>query len=253
MKKHIIAAITITACVTLCAVVWPRNAEVEDLPAEPVKNAVITEIEVKPKETPPILLSADTHTLQVEAVAESEQPRTEIIKAEEKTESLASAVEATEIAAKASATTKASIQSSYDPTPGTIAAINGVKSMCIPGFGWVKDEGGGSVSIPVDGEGNINRQVGVMGGGTMVGNPGDQLTGNKVGIMGGGIVAEDMYENGHKIGIMGGSEPSPSETSSPASGQLEPVEGEINIVFVEVPEKNSTPPPYKPGEVPTNP
>jgi hypothetical protein len=141
----------------------------------------------------------------------------------------ASAVEATEIAAKPSATTKVSTQSSHDPTPGTIAVINSVKSIWIPGFGWVKDEDGVSVGIPVDGQGNIIRQVGVMGGGT---------------------VAEDMYENGHKIGIMGGSEPSPSEKSPPTSGQLEPVEGKINIVFVEVPEKNSTPPPYKPGEVP---
>lgn len=63
--------------------------------------------------------------------------------------------------------------------------------MWIPGFGWVKDEGGGSVSIPVDGKGDINKQVGVMGGGTTVGNFSDELTGNKVGIMGGGTVAED--------------------------------------------------------------
>lgn len=40
-----------------------------------------------------------------------------------------------------------------------------------------------------------------MGGGTMVGNPCDELTGNKVGITGGGTMADDMYEDGHKIGI----------------------------------------------------
>jgi len=55
----------------------------------------------------------------------------------------------------------------------------------IPGFGWIEDEGGGNVGIIVDGEGDINKQVGVMCGGTTVGNPGDELTGNKVGIMGG--------------------------------------------------------------------
>ena len=64
--------------------------------------------------------------------------------------------------------------------------------------------------------------------------------------MGGGTVADDMYENGHKIGIMVNSESSPNEEILPASKQQEPVEGETNIVFVEAPEKNTTPPPYKP-------
>lgn len=89
-----------------------------------------------------------------------------------------------------------------------------------------------------------------MGGGTTVGNPGDELTGNKVGIMGGGTVAEDMYENGHKIGIMGGNESSSSEATPPPSERTEPVNGEIHIVFIEVPEKNSAPPPYKPNTTP---
>lgn len=132
-----------------------------------------------------------------------------------------------------------------------------------------------------------------MGGGTTVGNQGDKLTGNKVGIMGGddappsntdptpdtkkyidgkpyvwvpgfgwieysnkpnvGIVAEDMYENGHKIGSIGESE-SQARSTTPPSEQPEPTGGEIHIVLVEVPEKNSTPPPYKPDTMsPWNP
>ncbi len=44
MKKHIIG-IGITACVALCANLWPRSAEVGDLPAEPVKANRYTEID----------------------------------------------------------------------------------------------------------------------------------------------------------------------------------------------------------------
>ena len=127
---------------------------------------------------------------------------------------------------------------------------------------------------------------GFMGGGSTVGNPGDELTGHKVGSMGSddasptsnepasgaqkyiggklymwvpgfgwieysgkpsvGITAEDMYENGNKIGSMGGEEPQDSDASSPPTEQPESTSDEIHIVFVETPEKNSTPPPYKP-------
>ena len=54
MKKRIIVGITVIACVALCAAVWPRNVEVGNLPAEPVKNAVSTEIEDRAEETPHI-------------------------------------------------------------------------------------------------------------------------------------------------------------------------------------------------------
>jgi len=125
-----------------------------------------------------------------------------------------------------------------------------------------------------------------MGGGTTVGNPGDELTGNKVGIMGGsvlssannepapgtkkyidgtphvwvsgsgwvkdegggsrGTIAEDIYENGHKIGIMGGEE-SQKESAPPPAEQPEPTGDVIYIELQPTPTKNSTPPPYKPN------
>lgn len=74
MKKQIIAGIGIVACVALCAAVWPRSAEVGDLPAEQVKAAVTAEIEAQSEEMPQILLSADTHAPEAETVAESEPP-----------------------------------------------------------------------------------------------------------------------------------------------------------------------------------
>lgn len=245
MKKLIFTGITIIACTVLCTAVWPRNAGVEDLPAEPNKNAAIGEIEARLKEMPKNLLSVDTPAPEAEVVTESETQKTDTT-AEGKTK----LVLHTEAAPRA---VSKSAPASPEPKPGTIVVIDGVKSMWIPGFGWVKDEGGGSVCISVDGEGDINKQVGVMGGGTMVGNPGDELAGNKVGIMGGGIVAEDMYENGHKIGIMGGDESAPCETTAPPAEQLDLTGDVIYIEFQPTPTKDSTPPPYKHGEVPSNP
>lgn len=101
--------------------------------------------------------------------------------------------------------------------------------MWIPGFGWVKDEGGGSTGIPVDGEGNINKQIGVMGGGSKVGNPGDQLTGHKVGIM--------------------GDEETPTEKMAPPQAELPEPTGEV--IYNELqptPTKDSTPPDYRPDQ-----
>jgi len=156
MKKQIMARIAIIACVALCAAVWPRSAEVEDLPAEPVKTAVNAEIEVRSENVPHIFISADMPTPIAEAVTESESPKIEIT-AEEKTETSPSTSPASHAVSK-------SAPVSTEPKPGDRATIDGKLHVWIPGFGWVVDEGGGSV-------------------GTMVGNPGDQLTGNKVGTM----------------------------------------------------------------------
>ncbi len=40
MRKQIFTVIGIIACVGLCANLWQLSAEVEELPAEPIKNAV---------------------------------------------------------------------------------------------------------------------------------------------------------------------------------------------------------------------
>ena len=113
---------------------------------------------------------------------------------------------------------------SAKPRAGDTHVIDGEAQIYIPGFGWIKDEGGGTQ-------------------GTTVGNPEDQLTGNKVGQMGGGIYAADMYENGNKIGIMGADNaPPPASQSEPP-----PVTGKVNDQTInEEPERNSTPPTEKP-------
>lgn|GEM_PF-567925 len=276
MKKLITAGIGIIACVALCAAVWPRSDEVENLPAEPVENAVSAEIEARSEETLHIFISEDMPAPEVAPVAVSEARITEIT-AEEKTEAVSPTAPTSHAVSK-------SAPASAEPKPGDRTIIDGKPYVWIPGFGWIVDEGGGSV-------------------GTMVGNPDDQLTGNKVGIMGGGTtvdgkgdinkqvgimgsgdtpantspipgtkkhidgvlhvwvsgfgyvpysgsnvgtVAEDMYENGNKIGIMGGDEcPSSVPTVPPAEPEIT---GDVIYAPIQPPvTKDSTPPAYKPN------
>lgn len=164
-------------CRTVCRCVDKKHRG-RDLPAEPVKTAVTAEIEARSEEKTQIPLSADTPADEAAAATEIELLKTHIT-AEEKTETLPPMESAPPGVSKSEPT-------STEPKPGTIAVIEGVESMWVPGFGWVKDESGGSICTIADGEGDINKQVGIMGGGTTVGNPGDELTGHKVGIMGSG-------------------------------------------------------------------
>jgi len=79
MKKRIIVVITVIACVTLCAAVWPQNAKVGIFTRpEPVNNAVSAEIEAQKEEPPHILISADMPTLTTEPVTESNSPETDV-------------------------------------------------------------------------------------------------------------------------------------------------------------------------------
>lgn len=237
MKKLFLTGIIITACVALCAAVWLRSAEDGKVPVGLVKSAVSTEFETKPEETPSIIISADNHASKPEVVAESELAKIDITLIEEKTEPTP----------PPKLSPKPAAVPSSEPKPGTIAIVDGKRCMWIPGFGWVKDEGGGSIGIPVDGKGDIDKQVGVMGG-TTVGNPGDKLTGHKVGIMGGSTVAEDMYESGVKIGIMGGEETHTEKIAPPRAELPEPTG---NVIYIELQPpvtKDSTPPDYKPDQ-----
>ncbi len=86
-----------------------------------------------------------------------------------------------------------------------------------------------------------------MGGGKTVDGKGDI---NKiVGIMGGSTVAKDMYENGNKIGIIGGDE---CPTSEPAAPPAAPeITGDVYYVELQPPvTKDSTPPAFKPNGEP---
>jgi len=139
LKKLIIVGIGIIACVALCTAVWPRNAEVGDLPAEPVKTAVFAEIEASQKEMPPIILSEDTPVAEPKTVEENEPTKNEVIKAEEKTQPSAPSKQASPPVV----TSKSSAQPSSSQKSGDRAIIEGKPHIWIPGllfvFGQVRD------------------------------------------------------------------------------------------------------------------
>lgn len=279
MKKQIVAGIAVIACVALCAAVWPRNAEVESLPAEPIKAAVIAEIEACSEETPHIFISTDAPAPEAEVEAESEPQITEIT-AEKETEQPAPTQTSQQVKLAAS---------SSEPRNGDVRIVNGEKQVYLLGFGWIKDEGGGSIGtmvgnpddeltgnkvgimgVTVGSKGDINKQVGIMGSDDAPSNS-DPAPGTKkyidgvlhVWVPGFGYVphsgdnvvtyAEDMYESGVKIGIMGGEECPSNKPTSPPAEQLE-ITGDVIYTELQPPvTKDSTPPPYKPNGEPYNP
>lgn len=187
MRNQIIAGIGIIACVALCATVLPRSAEVEDF-AEPIKNAVSAEMEARSEETPLIFISEDVPKPETEVIAEDEPEdiaeavaesglKVTEVTAEEKTE------KPTPTATPKPQAVSKSAPASAEPKSADRTVIDGKPHIWIPGFGWIADEGGGSV-------------------GTMVGNPGDQLTGHKLGIMGGGTTVDGKGDINKQVGIM---------------------------------------------------
>lgn len=245
MKKQITTGIAVIACVALCAALWPRSAEVGDLPAETVKAAASAEIEARSEETSHISIYEDIPAPQVETVAESEPQITEVT-AEEKTETVPPTAPTSHPVSKPA-------PASAEPKPGDRTVIDGESHVWIPGFGWIVDEGGGSVGTMVGNPGDqlTGNKVGVMGGGTTVGSKGD--INKQVGIMGGGTVADDMYENGHKIGIMGSDASAPSNAYPPTYAEPE-ITGDVIYTELQPPiTKDSTPPAYKPNGEPYNP
>ncbi|NSW92104.1 MAG: hypothetical protein HPY74_15780 [Firmicutes bacterium] len=234
--KNIITGMVIIGCAALCAAVWPRSAGEGKVPIEPMKTAVNAEMEAGPEETQQILLSAVT------PVPENETEETEIT-AEKETQKppQSQAVQPVKPA-----------PSSSEPHMGDVRVVDGEKQVYILGFGWLKDEGGENVGTVAEDMYENGNKIGVMGGGTMVGNPGDELTGNKVGIMGRGTTVDGKGDITKQVGIMSGAESEPNSSPSPPS---EPeVAGDVIYTELQPPvTKNSTPPPYKPNGEPIAP
>lgn len=245
MKKLISAVIAVIACIALCAAVWPRSAKVGDLPADPDKTAENAEIMVRSEGTPQTLFSAVTPAPEVETVAEIEPKETEITAEKE--------IETAQPAESPPCAVSKSAPASSEPKSGDRTIIDGKPHIWIPGFGWIEDEGGGSIGTTVGNPGDelAGNKVGIMGGGTTVHGKGD--INKQVGIMGGGTVAEDMYESGNKIGIMGGAECPSDEPVAQPSEQPELTGDVIYTEFQPPVTKDSTPPPYKPNGEPINP
>ncbi len=121
--------------------------------AEPVKPAVISEIEAGAEENSPIIFSADNRTPEPEAIAESESAETKAIMAEEKREP---------IPPTKPMPTATTTKPSSDPKPGTIAIVDGERCMWIPGFGWIDDNGGGNVGTVAEDMYENGNKIGIM-------------------------------------------------------------------------------------------
>ena len=163
MKNRIIIAAAFTACLALCAAVWPQTEKVEKTPT-PSETANVTTPRPTLPEPEELILPAITEK------QESEMPETKSA-TETTTEELP--VPAPEIEDEPVAEQKSAPPTQTDPTPvhptqsesapEPITNDNGLADMVyVPGFGWIRSEGPNHVEY-----------------------------------------AEDMYENGNKIGIMG--------------------------------------------------
>ena len=165
MKRRFIVTTAITACLALCAAVWPQTEKVGKTPAPSETTAVTT-----PRPTLP-----ETEELVLPAITEKQES------------GMPEAESAPEVAAKELPIPTPEIEKQFEPeqksappmqtdptpvqpaqpepksAPEPIANDNELADMVyVPGFGWIRSEGPNHVEY-----------------------------------------AEDMYENGNKIGIMG--------------------------------------------------
>ena len=163
MKKRIIIATAITACLALCAAVWPQTEKVEKPPAPSETTAATTPRPTLPEAEKPVLPVV------------TEKKETEMPEAESAPEVAAKELPtpAPEIEDEAETEQKSAPPTQTEPAPvhptqsesapEPIANDNELADMVyVPGFGWIQSEGPNHVEY-----------------------------------------AEDMYENGNKIGIMG--------------------------------------------------
>jgi type IV secretory pathway VirB10-like protein len=163
MKNRIIIAAAITACLALCAAVWPQTEKVEKTPAPSETTAVTTPRPTLPEAEKPVLPV-------VTEKKESEMPEAESapeVTAEEMsapTPEIEKQFEAEQKSAPPMQTEPAPVHPTQSESASEpIANDNELADMVyVPGFGWIESQGPNHVEY-----------------------------------------AEDMYENGNKIGTMG--------------------------------------------------
>ena len=163
MKKKNIIAATFTACLALCAAVWPQAETIEETPAPRQTTTVsaqeATVVELKMEvETASLAEKEKAEILQQEQTQESapepEPVSTEISAAPETQPKPEPVMEATHEPIPEQNTVPSSTREITEPPSGDMVYVEG--------FGWIESQGPNHVEY-----------------------------------------AEDMYENGNKIGIMG--------------------------------------------------
>ena len=163
MKKRIIVAAAITACLALCAAVWPQAETVEKTPTPGETTAVIA-----PQPTLP-----EAEKLVLPAITEKQESGMPEAESAPEVAAKELPIPAPEIEKQFEAEQKTAPPMQTEPAPvhptqsesapEPIANDNELADMVyVPGFGWIESQGPNHVEY-----------------------------------------AEDMYENGNKIGIMG--------------------------------------------------
>ena len=165
MKNRIIIAAIFTACLALCAAVWPQAETVEKTPAPSETTAVTT-----PRPTLP-----ETEELVLPAITEKQESGMPEAESAPEVAAKELPTPAPEIEDEAETEQKSAPPTQTDPTPvqpaqpepktepEPISNDSELADMVyVPGFGWIQSEGPNHVEY-----------------------------------------AEEMYENGNKIGTMG--------------------------------------------------
>ena len=163
MKNRIIIAAAFTACLALCAAVWPQTEKVGKTPAPSETTAVTT-----PRPTPP-----ETEERVLPAIVEKQESGMPEAESAQETTTEELPVPAPEIEDEPMTEQKSAPPTQTDPTPVQPAQPESAPEpkandneladmVYVPGFGWIQSEGPNHVEY-----------------------------------------AEDMYENGNKIGTMG--------------------------------------------------
>lgn len=161
MKKLIMVTV-VTACLALCAAVWPQAEVVEKMPTPAPTPAVSTPeppvAELKTKEAAPQTEKEKTEILKQEpcheVISEPEIAPTEPAAAREPVlEPMPEPVPAPEITPAP--------ESTPEPTPTAIDSQPG-NMVYVPGFGWLESQGPNHVEYAEDMYENGNK-IGIMG------------------------------------------------------------------------------------------
>ena len=165
MKKRTIIAAAITACLALCAAMWPQAETVGETPTPSETTAVIAPQPTLPEAEKPVLPvvteKKETEMPEAESAPEvaAEELPIPVPEIEDEAETEQEYVPPTQTDSIPVQPTQPEPKSAPEP----IANDNELTDMVyVPGFGWIESQGPNQVEY-----------------------------------------AEDMYENGNKIGIMG--------------------------------------------------
>ena len=160
MKKRIIIATAFTACLALCAAVWPQTEKVGKTPA-PSETAAVTTLQPTLPEPDELILQVITEKQESGVLKAESTPEVPIPSPE-----IEDDVEAEQESAPHTQTDSAPVQPTQpEPksAPEPIANDNELADMVyVPGFGWIQSEDPNHVEYAEDMYENGNK-IGTMG------------------------------------------------------------------------------------------